>query len=132
MLKSRISNEGKVYLRSDYEGKYTKELPLKPSQRLRILATQIIFFVRMEKLTLSIRDREKIEWAKAFAREHETSLSRLFEDYLKALMAFDQREVVLSETLRSLQQPGQRPGEAQIERHLRRRRNRSTPKKDSH
>ena len=85
----------------------------------------------MEKLTLSIRDREKIEWAKAFAKENETSVSRLFEDYLGALMAFDQREITLSEPLRSLRQPGQRPTDTQIERHLIRRRTRSTPKENS-
>ena len=75
----------------------------------------------MEKLTLSIRDREKVEWAKTFAKEHETSVSRLFEEYLGALMAFDQREVTLSESLQSLRQPDQRPSDAQIESHLTRR-----------
>lgn len=85
----------------------------------------------MEKLTLSIRDREKIEWAKSFAKENETSISWLFEDYLGALMAFDQREVTLSQPLQALRQPSQRPSGGQIERHLRQRRTRSTSKKNS-
>ena len=88
-------------------------------------------FIRMEKLTLSIRDQEKIKWIKTFAKENETSVSRLFENYLGALMAFDQREVTLSETLTSLRQPGRRPSEAQIERHMTQRRTRSIPKKSS-
>ena len=79
----------------------------------------------MEKLTLSIRDQEKVKWAKAFAKENRTSVSRLFEDYLAALMAFDQKEVTLSDTLQSLRQPGQRPTESAIERHLTQRRHRS-------
>ena len=86
----------------------------------------------MEKLTLSIRDRKKIEWVKAFAKENETSVSRLFEDYLGALMAFDQREVTLSDSLAALRQPGRRPSETQVERHLTQRRNRSTSKENTH
>lgn len=82
----------------------------------------------MKKLTLSIRDQKKIEWAKSFAKEHQTSISRLFEDYISVLMAFDQTEVKLSDTLQSLRQPGQRPSESQIENHLVQRRHRSQTK----
>lgn len=72
----------------------------------------------MEKLTLSIRDAKKIEWAKEFAKKNDTSVSRLFESYLEALMAFDQKKVVLSKKLSSLRQPGKRPSIGQIEKHL--------------
>jgi hypothetical protein len=36
----------------------------------------------MEKLTLSIRDKKKIDWAKSFVKMNNTSLSQLFEAYL--------------------------------------------------
>lgn len=78
----------------------------------------------MEKLTLSIRNKEKIVWAKKFAKANDTSLSELFERYLESLMEFDQKQLVLSNSLQSLKQPGTRPSEKQIESHLTRRRNR--------
>lgn len=83
----------------------------------------------MEKLTLSIHDKEKIAWIKAFAKAHQTSVSRLFESYLDALMAFDQTEVTLSDTLQKLRQPGKRPNQEQIECHMTQRRHRSSIKK---
>lgn len=43
------------------------------------------FCKRMEKLTLSIKDREKIAWIKNFAKTHDTSVSQLFETYVDAL-----------------------------------------------
>lgn len=82
----------------------------------------------MEKLTLSIQDKEKIAWVKAFAKAHDTSVSQLFEKYVDTLMAFDQTDVKLSNTLQSLRQPGKRPNQGEIERHLTRRRHRSSTK----
>ena len=81
----------------------------------------------MEKLTLSIRSKEKIALAKTIAKANKTSLSRLFEDYLDALIAFDQAEVNLSKELQALKQsePGKRPSEEVVHSHLVRRRNRS-------
>jgi hypothetical protein len=79
----------------------------------------------MEKLTLSIRDKEKIDWAKSFVKRNNTSLSQLFEAYLDSLMAFDQKIVTISQELKSLKQPGQRPSEKEIERHLKQRRKRT-------
>ena len=80
----------------------------------------------MEKLTLSIRDKGKIAWAKAFAKSNNTSLSRLFEDYLSLLEEFDKKEVVLGDAFRQLRDPGKRPGPVEIEKHLKQRRLRST------
>lgn len=37
------------------------------------------------KLTLSISDKDLIEEAKQYAKEHDLSLSRIIEDYLKSL-----------------------------------------------
>lgn len=79
----------------------------------------------MEKLTLSIKDKEKIKWIKTFAKTHQTSISRLFESYMDALQTFDQKEVNLSLNLQSLRQPGKRPTKKQIENHLIKRRHRS-------
>lgn len=80
----------------------------------------------MEKLTLSIQDKEKIVQIKAFAKAHQTSVSRLFESYIEAIIAFDQTEVKVNNTLQSLRQPGKRPDQKQIERHLTGRRHRSS------
>ncbi len=82
----------------------------------------------MEKLTLSIRDKEKVTWAKSFAKEKNTNVSRLFETFLESLMTFEQKEVVLSQNLRNLRQPGGRPSQNQIENHLNKRRNRTPTK----
>lgn len=84
----------------------------------------------MEKLTLSIRDKEKIAWAKTFAKANDTSLSELFERYLESLMAFDQKQVVLSTSLKNLKQSRDRPSDKQIESHLTRRRNRQASTKN--
>ena len=80
----------------------------------------------MEKLTLSIRSKEKIASAKAIAKANKTSLSRLFEEYLDALIAFDRTEIVIDEKLQALKQPepNKRPSEEDIHRHLVRRRER--------
>lgn len=83
----------------------------------------------MEKLTLSIQDKEKVARIKTFAKENRTSVSRLFESYLDALMAFDQQEVILNDTLQKLRQPGERPSDKQINRHLMQRRRRSSSAK---
>jgi len=83
----------------------------------------------MEKLTLSIQDKERIEWVKDFVRTNNTSVSRLFEDYISSLMAFERAEVKLSDTLKALRQPGKRPGPGEIDRHLTKRRYRSSAKK---
>ena len=85
----------------------------------------------MEKLTLSIRDPKKVAWAKAFAQRHQTSVSRLFEEYLAALATFDDQEVVLSESLNALRHPGPRPSDAQIARHLTERRKRTSAKRET-
>ncbi|WP_162417738.1 DUF6364 family protein [Cyclobacterium roseum] len=82
----------------------------------------------MEKLTLSIKDKEKIKWAKSFAKEKNTNVSRLFESFLESLMSFEQKEVILSKNLQNLRQPGSRPNQKQIENHLNKRRNRQTTK----
>ena len=63
----------------------------------------------MEKLTLTIRDKEVIKWVKAYAKNHDTNVSRLFESYLESLMTFEQKEVHLSQKLQNLRQPGLRP-----------------------
>ena len=83
----------------------------------------------MEKLTLSIHEKEKIAWVKAFAKANDTSVSQLFENYVDALRVFDQSEVKLSDHLQSLRQPGKRPSQKQIERHLVRHRQRTSTKK---
>lgn len=83
----------------------------------------------MEKLTLSIHDKEKIERIKVFAKTHNTSVSQLFEKYIDALLAFDQSDIKLSSQLKSLKQPGKRPTQKEIESHLKKRRSRSAPKK---
>lgn len=82
----------------------------------------------MEKLTLSIRDKEKVKWAKSFAKEKNTNVSRLFESFLESLMTFDQKELVMSEKLQNLRQPGGRPSQNQIESHLSERRKRTPTK----
>ena len=84
----------------------------------------------MEKLTLSIHDREKIAWIKAFAKAHKTSISRLFESYIDALVAFDGKKIVLSKNLRTLRRPGKRPDQKQIEQHLILRRHRHSTFKE--
>jgi hypothetical protein len=84
----------------------------------------------MEKLTLSIRDKKKIDWAKSFVKMNNTSLSQLFEAYLDSLIAFDQKKVTISQELKSLKQPGQRPAEKEIERHLKQRRKRTAKASD--
>jgi hypothetical protein len=78
----------------------------------------------MEKLTLSIRDREKISWIKNFAKAHDTSVSQLFEQYVEALWKFDETEVKISNRLQSLRQPGKRPSDKQIGNYLELRRHR--------
>ncbi|CAD5274348.1 MULTISPECIES: DUF6364 family protein [unclassified Imperialibacter] len=78
----------------------------------------------MEKLTLSVRDKSKISWAKSFAKMNNTSLSQLFETYIDSLIQFDEKKVTLSKEIKSLKQPGQRPNAKEIERHLQQRRNR--------
>ncbi len=83
----------------------------------------------MKKLTLSIRDEQKLNWVKTYAKNHKTSVSRIFEDYIDALMAFDKREVVLNSTLESIRQPGKRPSEKEIEKHLTSRRMRKSQKR---
>ena len=80
----------------------------------------------MEKLTLSIRDKEKVKWAKDFAKEKNTNVSRLFESFLESLMTFEKKEVVLSQSLKNLRQPGARPSQNQIQSHLNKRRNRTS------
>ena len=65
---------------------------------------KILIFIRMEKITLSVRSKEKIASAKAIAKANKTSLSRLFEEYLDALIAFDRVEVTLSDELQALKQ----------------------------
>jgi len=72
----------------------------------------------MSKLTLSIKDKEKIEWAKRYATLQETSLSRLIEDYIDSLFRFDQREVFLSDRLQSLRHPGRRPSSQEIDHQM--------------
>ena len=84
----------------------------------------------MGKLTLSIRDKEAIKWVKAYAKSHDTNVSRLFESYLESLMAFEQKEVHLSQKLQNLRQPGQRPSQQQIEKHLGKRRKRASSWQD--
>lgn len=81
--------------------------------------------IRMEKLTLSIRNKEKIDWVKNFAKTHHTSVSSLFESYVDALKAFDEQELHMSSTLDSLRDPGERPGAEEIEKHLTQRRKRT-------
>lgn len=83
----------------------------------------------MNKLTLSIADKEKIAWAKAFAKSNNTSLSRLFENYLNLLEEFDKKEVILGSAFRQLRDPGKRPSLVEIEKHLKQRRSRSTSEK---
>ena len=80
----------------------------------------------MEKLTLSIRSKEKIASAKAIAKANKTSLSRLFEEYLDALIAFNRFEVTLDKELQALKQPesDKRPGKEAIHNYLTHRRKR--------
>jgi len=80
----------------------------------------------MQKLTLSIRDKEKVEWAKDFAKSGNTSLSRLFEEFLSSLKEFDKKEVDLSNELQLLKDPGNRPNSSEIEKHLQQRRKRTS------
>ncbi len=84
--------------------------------------------VRMEKLTLSVRDKEKIKWAKAYAKSHDTSISRLFESFLESLVSFEQKKITLSKNLQNLRHPGKRPNQSQIEKHLQKRRRRTSSK----
>lgn len=84
----------------------------------------------MEKLTLSIRKKENIDWVKKFARAHDTSVSSLFESYVDALRVFDQQEVKLSESLQALREPGKRPKPDEIQKHLTQRRYRSGTERD--
>ena len=84
----------------------------------------------MEKLTLSIRNKENIDWVKKFAKAHNTSVSSLFESYVDALRVFDQREVSLSDSLQILREPGKRPKSEEIEAHLTRRRQRTATERD--
>lgn len=79
----------------------------------------------MNKITLSIQNKEKIARIKSIARTNKTSLSRMFENYIDMLISFDRMHVRLSKTLRSLRQPGKRPNDKEIERHLARKRHRS-------
>lgn len=81
----------------------------------------------MEKLTLSIRSKEKIASAKAIAKANKTSLSKLFEEYLDALIAFDRIEVTLDQELQNLKQSEAdlRPSKEAIHQHLVHRRRRS-------
>ncbi|MEX2564362.1 MAG: DUF6364 family protein [Cyclobacteriaceae bacterium] len=72
----------------------------------------------MEKLTLSIRDKEKVNWAKSFAKQNNTNVSRLFETFLESIMTFEQKKVVLSQDLQNLRQPGSRPSQKEIENHF--------------
>lgn len=83
-------------------------------------------FTRMEKLTLSIRSAEKINWVKSFAKTNNTNVSRLLEEYIDSLMLFDAKEVTLSHEISSLRQPGMRPTKSQMARHADKRRKRST------
>ena len=85
----------------------------------------------MEKLTLSITDKNKIDWIKDFARSHDTNVSRLFDKYVETLMAFEQVDIKISNNLQSLRQPGKRPTQSQIKRHLTQRRKRSSAKKQN-
>lgn len=78
----------------------------------------------MKKLTLSIKNEDKLNWLKAYAKNNGTSISRIFESYIDALIAFDNREVNLSASLEVLRQPGERPSQKEIEKHLASRRNR--------
>ena len=80
----------------------------------------------MKKLTLSIKNEKKLNWLKAYAKKNETSVSRIFESYIDALIAFDNREVNLSPSLEALRQPGERPSQREIEKHLNSRRNRKS------
>jgi len=80
----------------------------------------------MEKLTLSIKEKEIIEWAKEYAKENETSVSAIIESYLTSLREFDRREVVLSEKLMGLRDIGNRPTEKEIQIHLNQRRKRKS------
>ncbi len=78
----------------------------------------------MTKLTLSIDNREIIEWAKSFAKDNNTSVSSLVEKHLLSLRKFEEKEVNLSDKLKSLKDPGARPSEKEIEKHLVERRER--------
>ncbi|WP_373493414.1 DUF6364 family protein [Aquiflexum sp.] len=72
----------------------------------------------MEKLTLDIKDMELITWAKNYARSNSTSVRILFESHIRALKEFEKIEVKLSPELQNLRDPGQRPTEKEIEKHL--------------
>ena len=79
-------------------------------------------YTRMSKLTLSIDNQEVIEWAKSFAKENNTSVSSLVEKYLLSLKKFKEKEVNLSDSLKSFKDAGLRPSEKEIEKHLSKRR----------
>ncbi|GAB2608990.1 DUF6364 family protein [Belliella aquatica] len=78
----------------------------------------------MSKLTLSIDNQEVIDWAKSFAKDNNTSVSSLVEKYLLSLKKFNERELILSDRLKSLKDAGLRPSEKEIEKHLSKRRKR--------
>ncbi|MEM9328861.1 MAG: DUF6364 family protein [Bacteroidota bacterium] len=78
----------------------------------------------MEKLTLSIKDKETIDWIKSFAKANDTNVSRIFESHIEALKAFEQQEVELDDAMKDLIQPGERPSKKEIDRHLAARRRR--------
>lgn len=82
----------------------------------------IYVFIRMSKLTLSIDNQEVIDWAKSFAKDNNTSVSSLVEKYLLSLKKFNERELILSNKLKSLKDAGIRPSEKEIEKHLYKRR----------
>lgn len=79
----------------------------------------------MVKLTLSIKDPELIAWAKNYAKANNVSVSGLFESHIRAIMEFDKKEIFLSPELQNLRDPGQRPTEKEIEKHLIQRRKKS-------
>jgi hypothetical protein len=56
----------------------------------------------MEKLTISIKEKEIIAWVNEYAKENKTSVSAILESYLKSLRVFDSREVMLSKELQGL------------------------------
>ncbi|MCH7412587.1 DUF6364 family protein [Belliella sp. R4-6] len=63
----------------------------------------------MSKLTLSIDNQELIEWAKSFAKANNTSVSSLVEKYLLSLKKFNERELILSDKIKSPKDTGLRP-----------------------
>jgi hypothetical protein len=80
----------------------------------------------MEKVTLSIYNTKKLTWAKDYAKRQKTTLSEIFDKHLSALMALEALQLEVPETLEVLRQPGERPGETELQRHLSGRRKRKT------